>query len=268
MADVDIGTIYEEVAVAEDCSTYLLFPIDKYESVTVTDVPTLDVEFTLQLSATCPVLEITAEFDRLLQGDSKIPTLNLSGAFGYRLNSNVPVRSLTGSITSSESLALNSKLPTSSVSGRFGARLDRKIPTCSLSAEFDLSVLMSLDKHIPLLKLASTMYEVGTLSLDQNIPLQKLTASIDLAGEILSLDLNIPCCKLAGTIYEEGSLSLDAEISSMLLEATMYGQTLELDSYAPLLTITGGVVETKPDVHPLVDVTSDSFIGVLRYIRP
>ena len=269
MADVDIGTIYEEVGVAEDVTVDIPIFISKYESVTVSETVTLLHQICWQFNGMTPIWELSAEFGRTLQLDAKLPVLQLSGQFGYRLNKTAPVMTLSGTMYGSIPFSVNSKLPTWSLESQSGFRLNAKIPTLGLSSSFVLSYNASLNKRIPLLIFEGSMYPDGVFSLDKIIPVRSLSATMAITSDVWQLAKNIPgAMRLAGSMYTGSGITLDKLIPLLELSATMFDGDFDFDEKIPFWKLSALMLETKPAVHPDVSITDDSFVGVLRYIRP
>jgi len=269
MPDVDIGTIYDEVSIAEDVAIAVDLNINKYEAVTVTDVKTVLHQICWQFNGMTPLWELSAEFGRTLQLDSKLPVLQMSGQFGYQLNKTSPVMTFAGAMHGSIPFAMNSKLPTWSLEGQTGFSFNAVIPTLTLSSSFDLSYSVSLNKKIPLLTFEGSMYPDGVFNLDKNIPVRSLSANMTITADVWELAKNIPgAMKLSGFMYTGSGMVLDKLIPILELEATMFGGGFYFDENIPFWKLNALMLETKPDVSEDASITDDSFVGVLRYIRP
>jgi len=270
MADVNVPTIYEEVAVAEDVTAEPIFPISVYEAVTLTESASWGLEEFWQFGWYTPAWELSAEFGLALQGESYIPVWAGVGKSGSRLDKDIPARSFSGTMdVDSIGFTVNSNLPTWSMAGQTGFQMSKISPTWEITSSFDMTYVFSLDKRIPLLKITSSMFETGAFQLDQSLPVRKLSASMDVSADDLTLDAKIPgALILTASMYEQATFQLDAVIAARTIAGAMWSDTWELDEKIPVWMINAVMLDTKPAVHPDSSITSDSFDGVLRYIRP
>lgn len=123
--------------------------------------------------------------------------------------------------------------------------------------------------RIPLRTVTATMYTEGVFQLDQTMPVRSLTASMGVTADVMSVASKIPgALLLAGSMYEGDAFQLDAIIPQRTMAGAMWSDVWWLNEEIPVWLIDSLMLDTKPSVHPDLDITEDSFSGVLRYVRP
>jgi hypothetical protein len=174
-------------------------------------------------------------------------TLTDSSGYEFDLTSKFPCHKGRISLYEEGHWSLSSKLPSHKMSGTFN--LD----------QFYLESNLTIHKFKGLL----TEGEVWTLS--SLLPVHEMEASFygdwTLSGEI-------PVCKFHAYLKEEDTWILSSALPTWKLIGEIWYQEMILESKLPLSRISFVMTENDPTVPPYGDINDDSFIGVLRYVRP
>ena len=152
--------------------------------------------------------------------EERIPTRELSA------NIADPSIGLVGGVNAS---------PVWSCTGRFGGRLESRIPVRTLSASFDLAGILSLDSVIPVRSFTGTFKPPSSFTLSRQIPIWMGEGNMVLTEPGASLSVKIPGAFIfTGEMHEVGGFRLACNIPVRRLESSIYASSFVGDAEIPI----------------------------------
>jgi hypothetical protein len=237
-------------------------------------VPELTGQFGFRMVSRVPVPEITGSMSEAISFSlvSKLPVHEMTGRFGWRMESKLPVHQLSGEFNDSQVFTLSSRIPIHTINGTLleneTFQLAGYIPPRLFSATISEKEVFILTSKIPIHTMKGTLREEGTFSLVSKLPVHVMSATL-LCTEFI-LESNLPVHTMTGRMYDGEHWTLVSNLPVYDLDGYLYDMGMQLVSYLPVHSFAG--VMSEEDIssssNPDASIDEDSFIGVLRYIRP
>jgi hypothetical protein len=227
MADVDVSTPSDSVSALESTTLGMYTQLKQLDTL---KIPTrfLVGEFARKLgtrklgvsvSLRIPVRRGLGYFGARLR-EERIPTRTVSA------NVADPSIGLVGGVNTS---------PVWSGTGRFGSRLESRIPVRTLSASFDLAGIFSLDVVIPTRSFTGTFKPPSSFTLSRQTPIWMGQGNLELTELSASLSVKIPgAFVFTGNIHEVGGFRLAKNIPVRRLESSIYASSFSGDVVIPV----------------------------------